>query len=54
MIVETEGEWQLLESLKKQKAIWEAFDVDYNRIREESKELARQYRRMIKAKVKEK
>lgn len=38
------------ESVKKQKAIWEAFDVDYNKIRQESKELERQHKRMIEAK----
>jgi len=40
------------ESLKKQKAVWDAFNVNYERIREESRELERQYKRMIKAKGK--
>jgi len=39
-----------LESLRKQKAIWDAFDVDYKKLREESKELEHRYKRMIKAK----
>jgi len=38
------------ETAKKQKAIWDAFDVDYDKIREENRELERQYKRMIKAK----
>jgi len=40
------------ESLKKQKAIWEAFDIDYEKLREENKLLERQYRRMIRVKRK--
>jgi len=40
------------ESLKKQKAIWEAFDIDYEKLREENKQLERQYKRMIKARAK--
>jgi len=42
------------ENLKKQKAIWDAFDVDYSKMREESKDLERQYKRMIKATSKKK
>jgi len=38
------------ESLGKRKAIWDAFDVDYKKLREESKELENQYKRMIEAK----
>jgi len=38
------------ESVKKQKAIWDAFDVDHEKLREENRELERQYKRMIKAK----
>jgi len=41
------------ESLKKQKAVWEAFDADYEKMREESGELERQQKRMIKAKRKD-
>jgi len=38
------------ESLKKQKAVWDAFDVDYEKMREENRKLEKQYKRMIKAK----
>jgi len=40
------------ESVKRQKAMWDGFDVDYEKMREESREPQSQYKRMIRAKRK--